>query len=216
MQQTIWIVRHGNREDFQNPGWSRSAERPHDPSLSPDGEEQARELGISLRSQPIDRIFASPYLRTIQTASHIADALDMNVYLEPGIGECLPHVAETPVIISPEERSQRFARLAADHTPCYQPAFPEPEDVAHRRAADTVQQLADRYSHENLLFVTHASPIVGIVRHLTGTQDKIRVPLCGLFTLTRRSSEDDWQLEQVADVSHLSNQDVSLRYAHVG
>ncbi len=215
MEQIIWIVRHGNREDFHNTGWAKTAERPHDPALSPDGEDQARELGASLRGQSVDRIFASPYLRTLQTASHIADALDLPIYPEPGIGECLPTVAETPQIISEEDRAIRFVRIS-EHTACYQPTFPEGEAVAHKRAAETVQQLADQFPGENLLLVTHASPIVGIVRHLTGMQEKIRVPLCGLFTLKRRSTEDDWELVGIADVSHLSNQDVSLRYAHVG
>lgn len=215
MEQTIWIVRHGNREDFQNSEWAKTARRPHDPALSLDGEQQACELGVSLRGQPVHRIFASPYLRTLQTAHHIADALDLPIHPEPGIGECLPSVTETPEIISEDERSRRFGRIAA-HDACYQPIFPEPEDVAHRRAAETVQQLADQFPHENLLLVTHASPIVGIVRHLTGMQDKIRVPLCGLFTLKRQDMGNDWELVGVADVSHLSNQEVSLRHAHVG
>lgn len=216
MEQTLWIVRHGNREDFNNPGWSVKAERPHDPALSPDGEQQAQELGASLRRQSIDRIYASPYLRTIQTASHIADALDLPIRLEPGLGECLPALREMPLIISEEERARRFTRIDPVHTPLYQPTFPEPEPTAHQRAAQTVRALADHHAGENLLFVTHASPIVGIVRHLTGTQEKISVPLCGLFTLRRRHKEDDWNLIQIADVSHLSDQQVSLRHAHVG
>lgn len=214
MEQTIWIVRHGNREDFLNLNWSKTAERPYDPGLSPDGEVQAREVGMGLRDKEVHAIYASPYLRTIQTACHIADALDLPVRLEPGIGEILPNVAELPVILSPEERLRRFARLDASHTPLYHPVFPEAEDLAHRRAGETVAQIADRHPGENLVFVTHAAPVVGIVRHLTGTQEKIRVPLCAIFTLAR--NHNGWSLVQSADVSHLSNQEVSQRYVHVG
>ena len=77
MSQRIWIIRHGNREDFQNPGWAKTAQRPFDPALSPDGETQAKEVGRRLQDEPIHCVFASPFLRTIQTASHIAEALDL-------------------------------------------------------------------------------------------------------------------------------------------
>ncbi len=214
MTQTIWIVRHGNREDFLDRTWSQTAERPHDPGLSPDGEEQARELGLSLRDQSVDRIYASPFLRTIQTASHIADALDLPVRLEPGLGEVLPYLAEPPLLLPEQERHQRFQRIDAAYEFLFTPSYPEPEEAAHRRAAETVQRIADQHPDENILFVTHASPVVGIVRRLTSTQDRIRVPLCCLFTLAR--TEDGWQLVQEADVTHLSDQAASLRYVHVG
>jgi broad specificity phosphatase PhoE len=214
MEQRIWIVRHGNREDFLNLNWSKTAERPYDPGLSPDGEVQAREVGMGLRGEDVHAIYASPYLRTIQTACHIADVLDLPVRLEPGIGEILPNVAQLPVILSAEERLRRFGRLDASHAPIYQPVFPEAEDLAHRRAGETVDQIAARHPGENLVFVTHAAPVVGIVRHLTGTQEKIRVPLCAIFTLAR--NHNGWNLIQSADISHLSNQEASQRYVHVG
>ena len=116
MSQRIWIVRHGNREDFQNPGWSRTAQRPFDPALSTDGETQAREVGLSLQSEQVHRVFASPFLRTIQTASHIADALNLPVCLEPGIGEILPNVESTPALLPEVERKQRFPRIDEDYT----------------------------------------------------------------------------------------------------
>lgn len=214
MTQLIWVVRHGNREDFHNREWSKTAARPYDPGLSPDGADQAREAGKSLINKRVDRIYASPYLRTIQTASHIADVLGLSIRLEPGIGECLPNMQELPEILSEEERLQQFARIDPSHLPYYQPIFPEPEDVAHQRAARTVRRLADQHPNENFVVVTHASPVVGIVRHLSGTQEKIRVPLCAIFTLAR--SGDGWDLLGSADISHLSNQDVAQRYAHVG
>ena len=61
-----------------------------------------------MRDEPIDCIFASPFLRTIQTASHIADALNLPVYLEPGIGEILPNVQAMPELLPEEDRALRF------------------------------------------------------------------------------------------------------------
>ncbi len=216
--QTVWIVRHGNREDFGNPGWAKTAERPFDPTLSADGERQAQEAGIGLRGQAVrgqavQRIFASPFVRTIQTAHHIADAIDLPVALEPGIGEILPVAKEMPALLAEEERNRLFARIDQSYRPIGQLSYPESEAEGYLRSSQTVQQLADAFPTQNLLFVTHAAPVIGIVRHLTGTQERISVPLCAIFTLERR--ENRWELLGGAgSVSHLSDSATSLRYAH--
>ena len=214
MSQRIWIVRHGNREDFQNPGWSRTAQRPFDPALSADGETQAREVGLSLQSEQVHRVFASPFLRTIQTASHIADALNLPVCLEPGIGEILPNVESTPALLPEVERKQRFPRIDEDYTALKELSYPESSEEGHERAAAAAQELTDRFPEKNLLMVTHGAPVVGIVRGLTGLKDRITVPLCCIFTLQRNDA--GWEVVQLSETSHLSNQASSKRYAHSG
>ena len=114
-----------------------------------------------------------------------------------------------------EERTRLFSRIDRGYTAAGTLAYPENEADGHRRSGVTVQQLADAHPQENLLFVTHASPVIGIVRHLTGIQERISVPLCVIFTLQRNGS--GWHL--VGDggsVSHLSDSATSLRYAHSG
>ncbi len=214
MSQRIWIVRHGNREDFQNPGWARTAPRPFDPALSADGETQAKEVGLSLQGEQVHCVFASPFLRTIQTASHIADALNLSVYLEPGIGEILPNVQSTPELLPEDERRQRFPRLDEAYSAVYELSYPETSDEGHERAAAAARTLTDRYSDKNLLMVTHGAPVVGIVRGLTGLADRITVPLCCIFTLQRNGN--GWDIVQLSETSHLSNQESSKRYAHSG
>ena len=214
MSQKIWIVRHGNREDFQNPGWAKTAQRPYDPALSADGETQAKEVGGSLRDEPVDCVFASPFLRTIQTASHIAEALDAPVCLEPGIGEILPDVKSMPAMITEEERRQRFPRIDSSYCAVGGLAYPESSDAGHERAAATARALTERHPDKNLLMVTHGAPVVGIVRGLTGVSDRLTVPLCCIFTLQRNGS--GWQVVQRSEISHLSNQESSKRYAHSG
>ena len=214
MSQRIWIVRHGNREDFQNPGWSKTAQRPFDPALSADGETQAREVGISLQGEQVHRVFASPFLRTIQTASHIADALNLSVCLEPGIGEILPNVKCTPALLPEAERMQRFPRIDEDYTEIKAFPYPESSEEGHERAAAAAHALTDRFPDKNLLMVTHGAPVVGIVRGLTGLEDRITVPLCCIFTLQRNGA--GWEIVQLSETSHLSNQESSKRYAHSG
>lgn len=214
MSQRIWIVRHGNREDFQSPGWARTAERPYDPALSADGETQAREVGRSLRSEPVDCILTSPFLRTIQTARHIADALDLPVCLEPGIGEILPDIQAMPALLSREEQARKFPRIDWSYNAAGRLSYPESSDAGHNRAAATAQALTVRFHGKNLLMVTHGAPVVGIVKGLTGVTERITVPLCCIFTLQRNA--DGWQIVQRSVTSHLSNQETSKRYAHSG
>ncbi len=214
MSQRIWIVRHGNREDFQNPGWARTASRPFDPALSADGETQAKEVGLSLQGESVHRVFASPFLRTIQTASHIADALNLPVCLEPGIGEILPNVKSTPKLLPADERRQRFPRVDENYTAVDEFPYPETSEEGHERAAIAARTLTDRFPDKNMLMVTHGAPVVGIVRGLTGLEDRITVPLCCIFTLQR--SDSGWDVIQLSETSHLSNQESSKRFAHSG
>ena len=83
----IWLVRHGEREDFENMDWGKTAERPHDPGLSTTGIRQARAVGEQLADEGIGRIFTSPYLRCAQTAHLIAESVMVPVHIEPGLGE---------------------------------------------------------------------------------------------------------------------------------
>ncbi|MBV8884961.1 MAG: histidine phosphatase family protein, partial [Chroococcidiopsidaceae cyanobacterium CP_BM_RX_35] len=69
MAQTVWLARHGNRIDFVNPEWFKTAERRYDPHLSDDGVVQAQQLAQRLKGEGIAHIFASPFLRTVQTAT---------------------------------------------------------------------------------------------------------------------------------------------------
>jgi len=87
MDQTIWIARHGNRIDFVNPSGSILLS---DATIHPfRGWRGAVPLGQRLKREGIAHIFASPFLRTVQTANQIAEALDLPIKLESGLSEWL-------------------------------------------------------------------------------------------------------------------------------
>ena len=89
MSQIVLIARHANRLDFVYPDWFLTAERRYDPPLSDDGMIQAQQLAKRLKGERITHIFASPFLRTIQTANAIAEVLDLSIKLEIGLSEWL-------------------------------------------------------------------------------------------------------------------------------
>ena len=78
-RQNVVVMRHGDRLDNVAPLWSASAPRPWDPPLADDGHLRAYATGDKLGkhlSFPIHRVFVSPFLRCLQTASGVVSALN--------------------------------------------------------------------------------------------------------------------------------------------
>ena len=67
MKQTVWIARHGNRQDFVDRQWEKTAKWPHEPGLFPDGIIQAKELAGRLKDENISHIFSSPFIKIVLT-----------------------------------------------------------------------------------------------------------------------------------------------------
>ena len=77
-EQNVIVMRHGDRRDNFDPSWVKTAERPWDPPLVDAGLSRAFRTGRELRRQlgfPIHRVFVSPFLRCVQTASEVVSAL---------------------------------------------------------------------------------------------------------------------------------------------
>jgi len=140
--QTIWIARHGNRIDFVNPGFN-TAERRYDPPL-PRMAVQAPTRATPQR-EDIAHIFASPFLRTVQTANQVAEALDLPIKLESGLSEWLNSawMTDVPERLSMEALTELFLKL----TPAMLLALllNIPGEQALKRAGETAKLLADEF-----------------------------------------------------------------------
>lgn len=86
------LVRHGLPADAH----SRTA---FNPGLSDEGKEQARQTGERLSEEPIDAIFSSPLLRSLETAQPLAERLRLPIRQLEEIGEVDKGV---DVYVSPE------------------------------------------------------------------------------------------------------------------
>ncbi|KAK4267855.1 hypothetical protein QN277_024583 [Acacia crassicarpa] len=76
--QNVVVMRHGDRMDNFEPLWASTATRPWDPPLFRDGWVRSLQTGRTLQRNlgfPIHRVFASPFLRCVQTASEVVTAL---------------------------------------------------------------------------------------------------------------------------------------------
>lgn len=204
--QTLWLVRHANRQDFADPDWAATADHPHDPGLSDDGVEQAKRLAHRTTDLYIDRILASPFLRAVETAHHAADALEKPLFLEPGLGEWFNDdwFADPPETRSAPVLANHFPRIDRSHPTCRTPTYPESRHQALARLGATGQCLADQYEGETLLVVGHGITVQGILHGLIGSD--VPDSGCPLASLTKVvGTDDDWSITFRNDTSHLEN-----------
>ncbi|HAZ47491.1 MAG TPA: histidine phosphatase family protein [Cyanobacteria bacterium UBA11369] len=213
MSQIVWIARHGNRLDFVNPDWFLTAERPYDPPLSDGGVVQAQQLGQRLKREKIAHIFASPFLRTVQTANEVAEALDLSIKVESGLSEWLnpqwmPSMPEKQPI---EVLQEQYPRIDLSYTSRVIAEYPETGEKALLRSGETAKRLADEFS-EDILLVGHGASVIGTSMGLLGgtTQPEINATLCCLVKIVRQDRE--WIMELNGDTSHLSETEKVIRF----
>jgi len=198
-RQVVWICRHGNRIDLVDPSWEGL-----DPHLSADGVVQAQETGARLRDEGIEHIFASPFLRTVETAYHIAEALDLSVKIEHGACEWLgPDWIPKPGFFIPvDEMHRRFPRVDTTYESRVFPIFPESADALSDRCRRAAIYLADTYKSD-ILVVGHGASVVRLTHGFLGQECSMSCGLCSLTKVIR--TDGRWTLELNGDVSHLSS-----------
>jgi len=211
MSQIVWIARHGNRLDFVNPEWFNTAERPYDPPLSEDGIVQAKQLGQRLVGEKIKQIFASPFLRTVQTANCVADLLDLPIKLESGLSEWLnpAWMKSEPEKLSLDELHKLFPRIDRSYTSRVIAHYPETIENVLERTAETAKYLTTEFS-EDILLVGHGASVVGTTQGLVGGMPEVNATLCCLVKLLRQ--EQEWVMELNGDTSHLSETEDVIRF----
>lgn len=214
MSQIVWIARHANRLDFVNPDWFITAKRRYDPPLSDDGFVQANQLAQRLKGEKIAHIFASPFLRTIQTAHAVAEALDLPICLETGLSEWLnpDWMTEEPEKHPFTELVQLFPRIDVSYTPRIAAKYPETKDQVRQRSGQTARCLAQEYSPDNILLVAHGASVLGAAMGLVGdvAVTEVKASLCSLVKVVRQ--EPQWLLELKGDTSHLTNVEEVVRF----
>jgi len=197
---STWLCRHGNRMDFVDPSWKGK-----DAPLSPDGVVQARETGRRLRREGIRHVFASPFLRTVETAFHIAEALDLLIKVEHGACEWLNPAwfSEHPRLMSPEDLAGKFPRIDLSYPTFVRPRHPETREDCMARCHETAMRISAAY-RENLLIVGHGASIVGLTQGFLGEDEEPEISgkFCALIKVAHRNGES--ALELNGDNSHLS------------
>lgn len=211
MSQTVWIARHGNRFDFVEPEWFNTAVRRYDPPLSVDGFVQARELGQRLQQENIGHIFASPFLRTIQTANEVGQILDLPIKLEAGLGEWhnFEWMTEKPQIHPRDILTTKYPLIDWNYQSYLTPKYPETKADVNQRTKKTVQKLVAEFS-QDILIVGHGASVFGATQGLVSNTPDFKVALCCL-TKVMRDENNAWNLDFYGDTSHLGKTESQVR-----
>jgi broad specificity phosphatase PhoE len=215
MSQIVWIARHANRLDFVNPDWFLTAERRYDPPLSDDGVVQTQQLARRLKKENIAHIFASPFLRTVQTANAVAEMLNLSIKLETGLSEWLnpAWMTEEPERLSTPALAKLFPRIDTSYTSRIAAKYPETQEKVRERSGQTARCLATEFSPEDILLVAHGASVLGGAMGLVGeiAKTEVKASLCSLVKIVREDPE--WLLELKGDTSHLTHIEEVIRFA---
>jgi broad specificity phosphatase PhoE len=169
--RTVFLARHGTREDTENPEWARLAENPYDPGLSATGMREARRLGRRVAKERISYLYSSPYLRTVQTARFCAEALGLSIRIEPGFGEWLNHAwfRYRPKTISRRTLKKRFPAVDEHYQGLVEPAFPESWEQSIQRFGRTIELVLEQ-TDDDILIVGHGATFEGVTARLLKRQ----------------------------------------------
>lgn len=179
----IYIARHGERLDFVDKEWYKTAELPDDSPLTALGNEQATELGQKLSTLDVKHVFSSPYSRCVNTASNAAKAIspDLRVNIEPGACEWLnaiwyAHTTHGPVWRDVESLGKEFTNVNRAYQPVFPMShnfdgFPETGEDIKKRCAKTIRAILETVkSNGNILIVGHGSSVEGFIDVMSGVK----------------------------------------------
>ncbi|MBM3523020.1 MAG: histidine phosphatase family protein [Alphaproteobacteria bacterium] len=164
------LIRHGQSEF--NAAFTHTRVDPGipDPDLTDIGRRQAAEAADALRQENVRRLIASPYRRTLQTASIIAERLGVPIEIDARVRERAAFHCDIGTRV--DRLSPLFPELRFDHLP--DPWWhdhlalgrAETEDELSLRAQDFRRDAARLHDWREVGVVTHW----GFVRSLTGRQ----------------------------------------------
>ena len=201
--QVVYILRHGDRLDFELGEENFNDMFPmqkNDSPLSELGHKQAAHVTELLKDDITNfhptsqfRILSSPFLRCIQTALPIAKELGEHINVDVALNEAnilgdinLPTVME-----------RNISELSIDYDSTFVP-FPDetfPVGCLHRCVGIHHHLIKDRYSSDSLIIVTHGAFVVGVAAVLLqcNVTDITPASPAGLYKFVRHADSSQWE-----------------------
>jgi broad specificity phosphatase PhoE len=204
---TLLLIRHAHRLDFIQPEWFETAAYPYDPPLSALGWQQTWDLTPRLLHLPIDRIFTSPYLRTLQTAYPIASGLNrvqrgvgLKLCIENGLREWLhPDWSPTlPETLPLAEKILQVPLIDSNYVGILDPQYPESlvaVNIRSQQIAEKIVGLADRC----VAIVAHKHTLSGMLTALLPANSEIPefLPAMALVLTSADQTMGSWQIAEI-------------------
>jgi len=150
-----FLARHG--ESDHNVNNFLSADNTVVSNLTEKGREQIKSVGQKLKSQKIDVIFASPLIRTKDTAEIIADEIgfDKNNIIIDG------RITETQTGELNGQSVEEYRKLFKQISDRFKiaPKGGETLSELRKRIGDFIYDVNNKYKNKNILIVTHEYPV---------------------------------------------------------
>jgi len=177
--KTIYITRHGTRQDHLTgtPTPSKSG-YVYDPPLAEEGLAQSQHLANYLKENArINYIFSSPFYRTLQTATIVADTLNLKIIVESGLMDWYGGSPNYATFIPKPAPFNKLIEFFPDIDESYHShvkiaTIAEPKEEMYERIGKTVQILLDTFSSKDsnedqeFLFVCHAASAIMVNYHI--------------------------------------------------
>ena len=211
----IFLIRHGDRFDYANSSWLDRAQQHGalvtDPPLSALGHRQAQETAdhlvslLQCRSVQVTKILVSPYLRVLQTACPLSDALQLPLCIERGLSEAhatpgiLPSAAARFAYFPHVDVS--YSSLVPDVTAtpgfiCRKTGVPCEAFAGHyvARMDRLARALERHHAGDTVVCYSHAASTALVAALLQCSLRDLTFAPCGIFELQRGVGQKHWTL----------------------
>ncbi len=209
----LYLIRHGSRVDHEDRSWGKTAERPHDPPISEKGWKQARLTAQFLRDREISAVYASPFLRTIQTATPICEALDLPMFIEGGLSEWLnPRWHDYSAgCLSPAQLKADYPRIDLGYQSLIMPRYPEKEETVIDRYTYTAKQLYSEAEKRggDIILISHGFSVYSLATFLANVVKRKKEHYCGINIFEHKISK--WHLT-FSSTDHLDQPEDSVDF----
>lgn len=212
MSQIVYVIRHGDRHDynigFEN--WNKT--RPenvhvHDPPLSELGHRQAEDLAAAVHlfnDEPVHRMLVSPFARCIETATPLANKLGHSLCIDDSLREA----GLTEYVEMPASADRNLSVLDVNFTSTFMGDQTEsfPQGCLNRCKSVKQKVLEERFVNENVIVVTHAACVVGIVAALLECKvsEVDAAEPAGVYKLSRDAYTGRWSALLQNHTAHIS------------
>ncbi len=190
----VHLIRHGDK-----------AQGSGDLGLSELGVRQAHLTGQSLADRKVDRLYASPLKRTMETAAVIGQYLGLEPVIEVAVRERLIYgdrPGETP-----EEYVKLWDRTGLDRD--FTPPNGDSSRSAGERLGRYLTHLAQAEPEAEVVIATHGGIVTDLLRNHYADDvleamapGRMHYPNCAITTL--EFSGQDFRILRLVDVNHLS------------
>ncbi len=160
---TLYFVRHGEAE--HNIEHITNTDTDSKSDLTTKGKEQAQQVAEKLKNFPVTRIISSPFARTEQTASIIAEALNKELTFDERLREF-----RVPNNTSLDEINQFFSQAEDLHSAKMAPDNENLKEVQTRLEA-FLDHLGNEYQNEHIVCVTHGA-VIGLAQAYFEEQER--------------------------------------------